>query len=168
MLPANSADKTFSGMVVGSGGTTRAAIYAQHSLGFSPIYLVARNKSTVEEIISSFPQDYNLVHVEDASNVRQLPSVIVSTVPADRPVDTSMRELLVSVLRQPRQTGRSRIFLEMAYKPRHTPLMGLAEDSGWISIPGLEVLTSQGYYQFQLWTGITPLFSDARAAVLGE
>ncbi|KAI0518583.1 EPSP synthase-domain-containing protein [Xylaria bambusicola] len=168
MLPANSEDKTFSGMVVGSGGTTRAAIYAQHSLGFSPIYLVARNKSTVEEIISSFPQDYNLVHVEDASHVRQLPSVIISTVPADRPVDTSMRELLVSVLRQPRQTGRSRIFLEMAYKPRHTPLMGLAEDSGWITIPGLEVLTSQGYYQFQLWTGITPLFSDARAAVLGE
>ncbi|KAI0965953.1 EPSP synthase-domain-containing protein [Xylaria arbuscula] len=167
-LPASSESKSFSAMVVGSGGTTRAAIYAQHSLGFSPIYLVARNKTAIQEIISSFPQDYNLVHVEDASHVRQLPSVIISTVPADRPVDPSMRELLVSVLRQPRQTGRSRIFLEMAYKPRHTPLMGLAEDSGWVTIPGLEVLTSQGYYQFQHWTGITPLFSDARAAVLGE
>ncbi|KAI1737221.1 EPSP synthase-domain-containing protein [Xylaria scruposa] len=161
-------NNTTSGMVVGSGGTTRAAIYALHSLGFSPIYLVARNKTAVEQIISSFPQDYNVAHVEDASNVRHLPSVIISTVPADRPVDTSMRELLVSVLRQPRQTGRSRIFLEMAYKPRQTPLMGLAEESGWVTIPGLEILTSQGFYQFQLWTGITPLFSDARAAVLGE
>ncbi|KAI0914655.1 EPSP synthase-domain-containing protein [Ustulina deusta] len=167
-LPTSSANNTFSGMVVGSGGTTRAAVYAQRSLGFSPIYLVARNRTAAGEIISSFPQDYNLVHVEDASHVRQLPNVIISTVPADRPLDTSMRELLVSVLRQPRQMGRSRIFLEMAYKPQHTPLMGLAEDSGWITIPGLEVLTSQGYYQFQIWTGITPLFSDARAAVLGE
>ncbi|RYC64309.1 hypothetical protein CHU98_g1897 [Xylaria longipes] len=166
--PAITANNAIGGMVVGSGGTTRAAIYALHSLGFHPIYLVARNKTAVEEIISSFPPDFDLAHVEDASNVRHLPSVIISTVPADRPVDPSMRELLVSVLRQPRQTGRSRIFLEMAYKPRQTPLMGLAEDSGWATIPGLEILTSQGFYQFQLWTGITPLFSDARAAVLGE
>ncbi|KAI1178146.1 EPSP synthase-domain-containing protein [Nemania sp. FL0916] len=159
---------TASGMVVGSGGTTRAAVYALHSLGFSTIYLVARNPATVEEIKSSFPQDYNLLHVQDASHVHRLPSVIISTVPADRPMDSSMRELLVSVLRQPRQGGGNRIFLEMAYKPRQTPLMGLAEDLGWVTVPGLEVLTSQGYYQFQLWTGITPLFSDARAAVLGE
>ncbi|KAH8156788.1 hypothetical protein CIB48_g11457 [Xylaria polymorpha] len=166
--PTSTTSNPTSGMVVGSGGTTRAAVYALHSLGFSPIYLVARNKTAVEEIISSFPQDFNLTHVEDASHFRHLPSVIISTVPADRPVDTCMRELLVSVLRQPRQTGRSRIFLEMAYKPRQTPLMGLAEESGWVTIPGLEILTSQGFYQFQLWTGITPLFSDARAAVLGE
>ncbi|KAI1260802.1 EPSP synthase-domain-containing protein [Xylariaceae sp. FL1019] len=157
-----------SGMVIGSGGTTRAAVYALHSLGLSPIYLVARNKQTVEALCSSFPSDYKLIHVEDASHVRQLPSVIISTVPADRAVESSMREILVSVLRQPRQVGRLRVFLEMAYQPRHTALMGLAEDSGWISIPGLEVLTSQGFYQFQRWTGITPVFSDARAAVLGE
>jgi pentafunctional AROM polypeptide len=145
-LPVSTNDTT-SGMVVGSGGTTRAAVYALHSLGFNPIYLVARNKTTVREMISSFPQDYNIMHVEDAGHVRHLPSVIVSTVPADRPVDPSMRELLVSVLRQPRQTGQRRIFLEMAYKPRQTPLMGLANDSGWVTIPGLEVLTSQGFYQ---------------------
>ncbi|KAI0205808.1 EPSP synthase-domain-containing protein, partial [Astrocystis sublimbata] len=159
-----------SGMVVGSGGTTRGAVYALHSLGFSPIYLVARNKSSVESIISSFPDTYNLVHVDESSAVRHLPSVIISTVPADRPVEPAMRELLVSVLRQPREMGgrSSRIFLEMAYKPRQTPLMGLAEESGWVTIPGLEVLTSQGFYQFQMWTGITPLFPTARAAVLGE
>ncbi|KAI1811092.1 EPSP synthase-domain-containing protein [Poronia punctata] len=157
-----------SGMVVGSGGTTRAAVYALRSLGLSPIYLVARNKPAVQEIISSFPQEYNIQHTEDASHVRQQPNVVISTVPADRPVDASMQGLLASVLRQAAQTDRPRVFLEMAYKPRETPLMRLAEDSDWITIPGLEVLTSQGVYQFQLWTGITPLFSDARAAVLGE
>ncbi|KAI1187918.1 EPSP synthase-domain-containing protein [Nemania serpens] len=167
-LPTKIADTPTSGMVLGSGGTTRAAVYALHSLGFSPLYLVARNKTAAEEIIASFPQDYDILHVEDASRVRHPPSVIISTVPADRPVDPSMRELLVSVLGQPRQEGRSRAFLEMAYKPRQTALMALAEDSGWITIPGLEVLMSQGYYQFQIWTGITPLFSDARAAVLGK
>ncbi|KAI0014808.1 Pentafunctional AroM protein [Xylariomycetidae sp. FL0641] len=158
-----------SAMVVGSGGTTRAAIYALHSLGFRPIYVVARNGKTVEALQSSFPADYELVRVEDASQVRRLPNVIVSTVPADKPIDPSMREVLGAVLRQPQQqSGGQRVLLEMAYRPRHTPLMGLAEDSGWSAIPGLEVLASQGYYQFQLWTGITPLFSDVRAAVLND
>ncbi|CAJ2510675.1 Uu.00g063000.m01.CDS01 [Anthostomella pinea] len=159
---------TGSAMVVGSGGTTRAATYALHSLGYSPIYIVARNTKTAESLCSSFPDEYRIERVEDASHVRHLPNVIISTVPADRPIDPSMRELVVSVLRQPRHPGSIRVLLEMAYKPRHTPLMGLAEDSGWVTLPGLEILAAQGYYQFQLWTGITPLFSDARAAVLGE
>ncbi|KAI8624620.1 EPSP synthase-domain-containing protein [Xylariaceae sp. FL1651] len=167
VAPTGTANSS-SAMVVGSGGTTRAAVYALHSLGFSPVYIVARNKTRAEEMISSFPSEYNLEHVQDATHVRHLPNVIISTVPADQAVDPSMRDLLVSVLRQPRQHGGPRIFLEMAYKPRYTPFMRLAEDSGWITIPGLEVLTSQGFYQFQLWTGITPVFSDARAAVLGE
>ncbi|RYP91926.1 hypothetical protein DL770_001986 [Monosporascus sp. CRB-9-2] len=157
-----------SALVVGSGGTARAAIYALHSLGYSPIYVVARNVQKASELSSSFPDDYKIEPVADASLVRHLPNTIISTVPADTPLESSIRELLISVLRQPGQPGAPRILLEMAYKPRHTPLMGLAEDFGWVTLPGLEVLASQGYYQFQLWTGIVPLFSDVRAAVLGE
>ncbi|KAI0010583.1 Pentafunctional AroM protein [Xylariaceae sp. FL0662B] len=159
---------TCSAMVVGSGGTTRAAIYALHSLGYSPIYVVARNMNAVDSLRSSFPKDYKIEPVEDASRVHHPPNVIISTVPADKPMESSMQELLLLILRQPGQPGGLRILLEMAYKPRHTPLMELAEESGWVTIPGLEVLSSQGCYQFQHWTGITPLLSDVRAAVLGE
>ncbi|KAH7021055.1 EPSP synthase-domain-containing protein [Microdochium trichocladiopsis] len=157
-----------SAMVVGSGGTTRAAVYALHSLGFSPVYIVARNAEAVATLCSSFPEDFNVQRATDASQIRRIPSVMISTVPADKPLEASMRDLVVSVLGQPPQQQRSRVLLEMAYKPRHTPLMGMAEDAGWVTIPGLEVLASQGFYQFQLWTGIAPLYSDARAAVLGE
>ncbi len=38
----------------------------------------------------------------------------------------------------------------MAYLPRVTPLMRLAEEAGWTTIPGLEVLSSQGWYQVRL------------------
>jgi len=47
-------------------------------------------------------------------------------------------------------------------------LMQMAKDAGWIAIPGLEVLSAQGWYQFQKWTGITPLYEDARAAVMAD
>ena len=50
----------------------------------------------------------------------------------------------------------------MAYKPSVTPLMELAQKHDWKTIPGLEVLAAQGIYQFEAWTGITPLFKDAR------
>jgi len=30
------------------------------------------------------------------------------------------------------------------------------------------VLSAQGWYQFQNWTGIKPLYKDARAAVMGD
>lgn len=155
-------------MVVGSGGTSRAAIYALHSLGYSPIYVVARNPNAANTLRSSFPSDFKIEQVDEASQVHHLPNVIISTVPADKPIERSMLDLIGSVLRQPKHNEGLRVLLEMAYKPRRTPLMELAENSGWATIPGLEVLASQGYYQFQLWTGIVPLFSDVRKAVLGD
>ncbi|KAI0137547.1 EPSP synthase-domain-containing protein [Xylariales sp. AK1849] len=155
-----------SAMVVGAGGTTRAAIYALHSLGYGPIYIVARNAQAAGDLRSSFPRDYAIEQPEDASHVKILPTVIITTIPADRPIDPTIKELLGKVLRQPKSANVPRVLLEMAYKPNHTPLMGLAEDSGWRTLPGLEVLCSQGFYQFQLWTGIVPLFSDVRSAVL--
>ncbi|KAI1210541.1 Pentafunctional AroM protein [Annulohypoxylon truncatum] len=155
-------------MVIGSGGTSRAAIYALHSLGYSPVYIVARNPKAAVSLRSDFPGDFKIEQVSEASHVQHQPNVIISTVPADKPIETSMVGLLGSVLQQPRHNEGLRVLLEMAYKPRRTPLMELAENSGWTTIPGLEVLASQGYYQFQLWTEIVPLFSDVRTAVLSE
>ena len=145
------------GMVIGSGGTTRAAIYALHSLGYSPIYVVARTPERVKEISDGFPADYNIQRLavpEEIAGVAEkdaLPCVVISTIPADKPIDSGMREVLVAALQGGGAAGKAkgepRVLLEMAYMPRHTPLMQLAEDAGWETTPGLEVLTSQGWYQ---------------------
>jgi pentafunctional AROM polypeptide len=144
-------------MVVGSGGTTRAAIYALHQLGYAPIYVVARTPERVKELSEGFPADYGITRLttpEEVAAVAErdaLPSVVVSTIPADKPIDSGMREVLVSALQGGGEAGKRkaepRVLLEMAYMPRHTPLMQLAEDAGWKTIPGLEVLAAQGWYQ---------------------
>lgn len=138
-------------LVVGSGGTTRAAIYALHSLNYSPIYMVARNNAAVKTIAELFPAEYNIQTLETpeqaASLSTSLPNVVITTIPADKPIDTHMREVLVAVLRHPRASEGTRVMLELAYTPRHTALMQLAEDAGWRTIPGLEVLVAQGWYQ---------------------
>ncbi|KAK3997072.1 putative Pentafunctional AROM polypeptide [Cladorrhinum sp. PSN332] len=172
----HTAETPAAGMVVGSGGTTRAAVYALHQLGYSPIYIVARSSEKVQELADAFPADFNIKTLTTPEEVSacaetELPSVVISSIPADKPIDQGMREVLVASLRHPGSTkegNHKKVLLEMAYTPRHTPLMQLAEDAGWKTIPGLEVLAGQGWYQFQLWTGITPLYADARGAVMGE
>lgn len=162
-----SKSKPASALVVGSGGTTRAGIYALHSMGYSPIYVVARNRQSADELCRSFPSDYALEVLTDASHVKVLPAVMITTIPADKPIDPGMKELLGTVLRQPNSIKMSRVLLEMAYKPQHTPLMGMAEDSGWRTVPGLEVLCSQGFYQVSYFKSsyiiISTLSQDAEA-----
>lgn len=140
-------------MVVGSGGTTRAAIFALRFMGFSSIHVVGRDPAKVKTLVGDFPSDYNLQVVASASDIHCMkrgPTVIVSTIPADRPIDTAVQELVQLAMGRGDkgdQSGR-RVLLEMAYKPRVTPVMQLAEEAGgWTVIPGLEVLASQGWYQ---------------------
>lgn len=142
-----SSSTSSSALVVGAGGTSRAAIYALHSLGHRPIYVAARNAEKSSALASSFPADFKVEPVADESLVREAPNTIITTVPADKPLDTTIKSLMDSVLSRSGQLGTPRVLLEMAYKPRRTPLMELAEGFGWVTVPGLEVLSSQGYYQ---------------------
>ena len=140
-----------SALVIGAGGTARAAIYALQSLGHSPIYIVARTPSKLTSMISAFPDTFNIVplaSVEAAEEIADVPSVAIGTIPADKPIEQNMREILATLLRHPRaDTEAQRTLLEMAYKPAQTALMRMAMDAGWVAIPGLEVLSAQGWYQ---------------------
>lgn len=140
-----------SAAVVGSGGTTRAAIYALHYMGFGSIYVVGRDGRKVSTLASEFPSNYNLQAITEQSQARDLSrsaSVIISTIPADQPIDSGVRDAVSALLSLPAISGRQRVLLEMAYRPRHTQIMEMAESTGkWSSIPGLEVLASQGWYQ---------------------
>ena len=176
---AASASHPEPGMVIGGGGTARAAIYALKNMGYSPIYLVGRNKAKLADLASAFDKTYN-VHLlsseEDARALKpsQQPVVAVGTIPGDSPIDPSMREILCHIFQSSApsitgvNTGGAKVLLEMAYKPAVTSLMQLASNSGWKSVPGLEALVGQGIHQFRLWTDIVPLFEECRNAVMGK
>ncbi|KAG5979681.1 hypothetical protein E4U55_004894 [Claviceps digitariae] len=161
---------TESAAVIGSGGTTRAAIYALHSMGFSPISVIGRDGEKVKALASEFPEDYNIEPIFNQSAIHDglhSPRVIISTIPADHPIDDSVQSLALAMLSAPSLSSRKRVLLEMAYKPRHTRMMQMAKETGqWTVVPGFEVLAAQGWYQFQEWTGIHPLYTQARDAVI--
>ncbi len=153
LISASSGITSFeaSALVIGAGGTARAAIYALHSLSYSPIYIVSRTPSRLSQMISSFPSNYNiraLKHVVEVEELSVMPTVAIGTIPADKPIEQNMREVLATVLRHVNVDSKvQRTLLEMAYKPRQTALMQMAQDAGWVTIPGLEVLSAQGWYQ---------------------
>jgi len=168
------------GMVVGGGGTARAAIYALKNMGYSPIYLVGRNKTKLTDLASAFDSSYNVRLLSSEADARALqpsehPTVAIGTIPGDSPIDPSMREILCHIFQAsaPNITGKGglkdhKVLLEMAYKPAVTSLMQLASNSGWKAVPGLEALVGQGIHQFRLWTDIVPLFDVCREAVMGK
>ncbi|TKX21076.1 pentafunctional AROM polypeptide [Elsinoe australis] len=162
-------------IVVGGGGTARAAIYALHKLDYTPVYLVGRNKAKLTTLAESFGEGYEVRVLSTEEEATALgkgngPSVAIGTIPGDSPVEEGLKGVLEKLFQGGEGVlgGRERVLLEMAYKPRVTPLMELAEGKGWKTVPGLEALVGQGVHQFKLWTDITPVYETARKAVMGE
>ncbi|KAM5534930.1 hypothetical protein V8D89_011390 [Ganoderma adspersum] len=147
-------------LIIGAGGTSRAAIYALWKLGVGTIYLYNRTRSSARTLLDAFP-DTNVKLVAALGTWPDggpAPTVIVSTVPASATsVDPSATEAILlpkSLFASP--TGG--VVIDMAYKPAETPLLVLARNTGskWRRVKGVEVLLEQGYHQFFLWTGRQP------------
>ncbi|KAJ1969038.1 3-dehydroquinate dehydratase (3-dehydroquinase) [Dispira parvispora] len=138
-------------LVVGAGGTAKAALFALYSMQFAKVYLFNRTPSRAQELKSILPYDLN-VQVVDSLTAPELvanpPQVIISTVPATNFTLDIPASLFAG------QTAVPGIALDMAYKPYRTPLLEAAEQHGWATIPGVEVLIDQGLHQFRRWTNL--------------
>ena len=56
----------------------------------------------------------------------------------------------------------------MCYKPRHTPIMKMAEACGWRTVGGVQAMVAQGIAQQRLWlpgVDLTAASAKARAHV---
>ena len=97
---------THSAVVLGGGGTARAAIYALFSMHYKPIYLVGRTVNKLEELVTTFPASYNLKILRSVEEVKALdstPMVAIGTVPSDRPLAPEMREIACQLFQASRE-----------------------------------------------------------------
>jgi len=146
--------KPDAGLVIGAGGTSRAAIHALQTLGTKKIYLFNRTRSSAQVLVDAFP-DAKIELVENLGSWSgSPPTIVISTVPASA---TATEQGVIGSVYLPESIfgAHSGIVVDMAYKPAETPLLSLAKTvgRGWQSVRGVEVLLEQGYVQFELWTG---------------
>jgi len=145
-------------LIIGAGGTARAALYASQTLGAKHIYIFNRTRSKAQELVDAFP-DINVELVDELGkwpNAGPAPNVIISTLPPAATTtdsnDTHNAVYLPTTLFDPDHDG---VVLDAAYKPAETPLLALARRVAkhWTTAQGVELLLEQGYKQFELWTG---------------
>ncbi|USP78922.1 uncharacterized protein yc1106_06196 [Curvularia clavata] len=146
-------------LVIGGGGAARSAVYALRKwMKASAIYLVNRDASEVEAVISECKaRGYggSLIHVSTLSQAESLPGVgaIVSCVPNFPPVtpaEIEARSVLTCFLQKPHKGA----LLEMCYHPTTwTEIADIGQQEGWQIVLGTEALIYQGLEQDRYWTG---------------
>ncbi|KAK4057879.1 hypothetical protein OIO90_001098 [Microbotryomycetes sp. JL221] len=156
----NERTESSTSLVVGAGGTCRAAVYTLYQVGFKTIYLFNRTRENADKIKASFPAEYNIVPLTSLDEFPgEPPCAIISTIPAQgtatefQPNASAGVVVPKSILSRP----FGGVMIDVAYKPKITPMMDLAQRvDGWSAVPGIQMLLEQGYWQSQLWTGRVP------------
>ncbi|RDW57114.1 hypothetical protein BP6252_13860 [Coleophoma cylindrospora] len=153
------------GLVIGAGGASRAALYAFHKSGVKQIYLFNRTKSRAEAIAQALKPYFKIIVLDQLTDIPtdQGPDVIIGTIPADK---TTIEYFPPALFSKPEG-----ICIDMAYKPRLTPLMMATTRWGspaWSTVPGVEVLMQQGFEQFRLWTGCPAPELEMRQALAAK
>jgi len=131
-------------VVIGAGGTARAALYALSRLGFSSSRLLVHNPRTpskAEELALAFTAQ-PLHPLTPASLGERRARVIVSTVPGN--VEWKAEEGVITA---------GSVVLDASYLPAETALTGQARKKGAVVVKGLDMLIEQGLAQFERWTG---------------
>lgn len=158
ITPAQAANmKGKPGMVIGGGGTCRAAVYALKTyLECSEVYLVNREPAECHQVISECKaQGFgdNLYYVPSSAKAKALPvpHVVVSAIPdfpPNKPAEHETRAIIKEFLGKENKG----VLLEMCYHPSpDTAIAQIARGEGWKVVEGIEAMIWQGLEQDKVW-----------------
>ncbi|KAJ5637461.1 hypothetical protein N7490_007340 [Penicillium lividum] len=169
LSPANAVRPTTTGLVIGSGGMARAAVYSMIHLGVQHIFVYNRTLANAEKLAHHYNRQelYEQAGADGRPRVSTLksmdepwpadykqPTIIVSGIPAHSIGGQPAPNFNVPTQWLESLTGG--VVVDLAYKPLNTPLMKqirALSHRGWVALDGLDVLPEQGFAQFELFTG---------------
>ncbi|KAI9025461.1 EPSP synthase-domain-containing protein [Hyaloraphidium curvatum] len=156
------------GVVLGGGGTARAACYVLRSLGVSELRIWNRTGEKADVLSETFGGttvgslgDLLAPPRADIGGSEAPPTyVVIATVPGDAQAQLDL-ESVFSAQKPPAVSASNTahgVVVELAMKPRRTPLLSLIDENkahGWSfeTVEGIEILLEQGFEQFVRWTG---------------
>ena len=145
-------------VVLGAGGTARAAVVAAAGLGASGVTVVARDPAKAEpllELAAAVGVDgrWRAFADPDLTGAVAAAGAVVSTIPADAAAGH------LAALRE------APVLLDAIYDPWPTPLAAAVIEAGGRVIDGLQMLLNQAFAQVEQFTG-RPAPKEAMAAAL--
>ncbi len=145
-------------VVLGAGGTARAAVVAAAGLGAGRVTVVARDPAKAEpllELAAAVGVDgrWRAFADPDLAGAVAAAGAVVSTIPADAAAGH-----LAALRAAP-------VLLDAIYDPWPTPLAAAVSEAGGRVIDGLQMLLHQAFAQVEQFTG-RPAPKEAMAAAL--
>eukprot|EP00448_Togula_jolla_P041449 CAMPEP_0170641036 /NCGR_PEP_ID=MMETSP0224-20130122/40547_1 /TAXON_ID=285029 /ORGANISM="Togula jolla, Strain CCCM 725" /LENGTH=292 /DNA_ID=CAMNT_0010971589 /DNA_START=116 /DNA_END=994 /DNA_ORIENTATION=- len=138
----NSTGEGLTFLLIGAGGTARAAAYAFKQMGAKRVLIHNRTLKRSEALAKEF----GLEVCKQLKDLVMLPElhVVVCTLPGS--VEFTMPDIKVLEANKP-------LVLEASYIPRRTAFFKQALEAGCEVIEGIEMLFEQGCAQCEIWTG---------------
>lgn len=142
-------------VVLGAGGSARAAIWALISAG-AKVYVWNRTARRAEELAQEL----------GAEAVSQPPraQLLVNCTSVGLERSASEESALNQMQLTADQVGRYPYVVDLVYSDGLTPLLAAASRHGCETVSGLEILVRQGALSFEMWTGVRPPLDVMRAA----
>lgn len=138
-------------LVLGTGGSARAVVYALLSDGWK-VTISARRIEQAEQLANSFP-NYQL-QITNYNNLQSLISnlsLIVNTTPLGMTPDIDQSPLPENL-----SLPSNVLIYDLVYNPRETKLVKDARSQGLNATTGLGMLIEQAALAFEIWTGKKP------------
>lgn len=134
-------------VVFGTGGATKAIVYALETMRLSEIVLISRTPSNNKDFAKS--EKVRVESYESWTAFAEEAPLIVNATPLgmspkvnESPIHDEEKDIL-----------SGKICYDIVYNPVKTRFLTLAEEAGARTIGGLEMLMHQGSRSFELWTG---------------
>jgi shikimate dehydrogenase/3-dehydroquinate dehydratase type I len=180
-------------LILGAGGTARAAAFVANKLGLQPVYYNRTPAKALElaetfggVVVGSLVEEQNNSQADDSSSAKtneEFPSlgallardhggrrgrvrVVISTLPAGANFELPEWLLAKDENGDDDKLLQLPIVFDVNYKPFNTKLLLQAEAAGCKVVRGSEMLWEQGVGQFELWTERTAPYAVMKRVVL--
>jgi len=143
-------------IVLGSGGAAKSVIQGLINLNLSKISVIARNKSSLDELIKNFENQIELQSFlsndNQAQNLIEEADLVVNTTPVGMKTAKNEMNLLPYGDYFWRSLNSKTIVYDLIYNPAPTHLLKFSANKGCMTIDGKQMLVAQGLKSLSFWT----------------
>lgn len=154
--------------LLGTGGASRAAVLALSECGVDYIGVYTRNIPNAMDYMGymrrKFPQiTFDVFQIDQVRDLSKY-NMLVNTTPIGmQGRSADMTPIEKEVLKT---MGENSVVYDVIYNPKKTILLKTAEDLGFKTINGLDMLIYQAQSAQEIWFGRTPDFNKMKVAAL--
>jgi shikimate dehydrogenase len=134
-----------SALVLGAGGSARAAVWALSNAGAREVFVWNRTRRRAQQLAHELAAD------DVGSPVAADLLVNCTSVGLERSASDAVALNQLGLTAD--QVGRYSYVVDLVYRDGLTPLLAAARAHGLETVGGLDVLVAQGALSFELWTG---------------